>query len=442
MVDREMMDRVLDEFGSPSEVAREYSGVARTAVGRGLKAFMVLEAVFAVMMGIIGMLLIWQQVENSSRGWYDSFGFIWGTFWLLLMSVTLAAIWLQSRKAERIPELGPFTLVVLLGFGLLGLCILATFRWQVYWIFGIEDMGQQNLLLAALTVTFVTVAFWGAVQLWRFTRELRNRERDGLIPRRKRFSRGSKRFIAITSILLVSVFVSGNLNWLYYPIPSDMPSKGDERVIRSENIGGPYNATIQKTDYFDGEMWQDTNKIIYNVSGEHFDGWFGLETVKAMDWMKNNTPGNATIVAWWDHGISIRGYTGRNCTIYYPSKNLIHTVWDPTTIKGWEPQEKVRRTADVYMAENGTELLARMDAVGARYIFLTWRYSSSIAYAIIQGAGADPDRYLDTDFTRTQGRYLPSEAGEKLFLFKIWKGDFEGARIVYQDIDNLVVAVD
>lgn len=441
-VDGARMDRVLDDFGSPSEVAREYSGVASVAMGPGLRIFMLLEVAFAIIMGAIGVMLIKDVYDWNARGWgFDPFGVIWGSFWIVLMGVTLASTGLQFRKKAAVPELGPFTLLTLLAFGLSGLVILAFNRWQIGWIFGVEDKYHQDVLLAGLTVTLIVLALCGAWLIWSFTRRIRSKERQKLLPDRARFSRGSKLFITIASLLLVAIFVAGNYTWLYNPYSNERPARGEERFIMSDAIGGPYNATIKKIDYFDGAQWWDGNKIVYNVGGKEVEGWFGLETVKAMDWIKDSTPENATVVAWWDHGISIRGYTGRNCTIYYPSEELLHTVGDPSSIKEFEPQEKVRSTAEVYMAENGTQLQARMAAVGAQYIFVTWRYSSEIAYALMQGAGRNVDDYLDSDLSRTQGRYLPTPAGERLFLFKIWKGDFEGAHVVYRDIDNLVVAV-
>ncbi|MBM4249466.1 MAG: hypothetical protein FJ149_08565 [Euryarchaeota archaeon] len=442
-VDGGMVDNVLDAFGSPSEVAREYTGVARVVPGRALKAFMAMEAIFAVVLGGAGAKLLWEEWDNTSRGWgTDPAGVIWGAFWLVLMGTMLASLWLQSRKRERVLELGPFTLITLLAFGLCGLVILSDFRWQLAWYFGVDDQYIQDLLLAALTVTMIVMALAGTWLIWRFARAMRSSERQTLLPARGRFSRGGKLFIAVSSVLLISIFVAGNHTWLYNPYSLDRPEKGDERFIMSQPIGGPYNATVQKVDYFDGESWVSANKIIYTVDGKEVEGWFGLDPVKAMDWMRDNTPENATIVAWWDQSICIRGYTGRNCTIYYPSDNLMHTVWDPSTVKGREPYEKVRLTALVYMAENASQLRAATETVGAHYIYVNWQYSSGIAYALLQGAGKDVSRYLDTNLMNTQGRYLPTPAGENLFLFKVWKGDFEGARIVYRDIDNLVVEVD
>ena len=441
--DSGMMDQVLDDFGSPSDIAKEYSGVAKMAMGRGLKTFMALEAIFAVILGMFGAELYREEIVMSVQGWgVDPAGIIWGTFWLVLMGTMLASVWLQFKRRERVPELGPFTLISLLAFGLCGLTILSVFRWQFTWYFGVEDQYTQDILLAAMTIMLIAVALWGSMLIWRYTRAVRSRERQEFLPERGRFSMESKRFIAIASILLVSLFVAGNYTWFFNPYSFEKPAKGDEHFIMSWDIGGPYNATVQKVDHFDGESWYDANRIIYEMDGKKVESWFDLDIVQAMDWIKDNTPETTTIVAWWDHGISIRGYTGRNCTIYYPSKNLIHTVWDPSTIKGWEPYENVRRTAEVYMAKNGTQLKAAMETVGAHYIYVSWRYSSGIAYALLQGAGEDVSRYLDTNLMNTQGRCLPTPAGEKLFLFKVWKGDFEGARIVYRDIDNLVVEVE
>jgi len=442
MVDGAMMDRALDEFGSPSEVAKEYAGVAKVALGWDLKLFMLLQAVFAGAMGIIGAMPIWDNQQMIEAG-YEIVpnGIIWGCFWISLTTFTLVSLGIQYKKRELIPVLGPFTSLALFASGLWGIMTISIYRWQVDWIFGLEDYYQQEALLVILTLTLVLAFIWGFTRLLKFTRKLRATESGELVPGRRRFSRKSKIFKMIASIVLMALFVSGSYSAYVYPNPPFFPQKGKEELITSEYIGGPYNATLQKIDYFDGGQWWDGNRIVYNVSGKEVKGWFGLETVKAMDWIKDNTPENATIVAWWDHGISIRGYTGRNCTIYYPSKNLVNTVYDPSTIEGWEPKEKVRQTAEIYMAENGAQLKAGMDVVGAHYIFITWRYSSSIAFALLQGAGKDESRYLDKNVMNTQGRYLPTAAGESLFLFKIWKSGFEGANIVYRDIDNLVVEV-
>ena len=437
-----MMDRVLEDFGSPSEVAGEYSGVARAAIGRDLLLFMLLQAVFAGAVGIIGALLIKDDLDIMAKGW-EIFpdGIIWGTFWIMILAFTLVSLGLQYRKRELVPELGPFTALTLLAAGLWGISTISLYRWQVAWIFGVEDYFQQNILLVVLALTLILATIWGVGRILKFIRKLRAGESGELVPGRRRFTRKSKVFIGAACIVLISLFIAGNYSTFFYPYTSGMPKAGDEYLIMSEDIGGPYNARLDLYDYYTGDCWQDAPKIVYNVSGKEVRAWFDLQTRPALDWIKNNTPENATIVAWWDHGNSIRGYTGRNCTIYYPSKNLLNTVGDPSSIKELEPAAKVRLTAEIYTAGNATELKDKMEQAGASYIFIAWRYSSSIAYALLQGAGKSEARYLDQDLARTHGRFLPSTEGESLFLFKAWKDGFEGTNVVYKDINTMIVEV-
>jgi asparagine N-glycosylation enzyme membrane subunit Stt3 len=185
---------------------------------------------------------------------------------------------------------------------------------------------------------------------------------------------------------------------------------------------------------------EDFYKIAYTFNGTRINGSFLLEMRPALDWIKSNTSANDTVVSWWDYGHAIRGYAGRDSAIYMASKNLVNSVADRNKEgRPWESEQKVKAVSDILLAPNDTQLKQGMESFGARYILTTARDSSGIAYAIIQGAGKDPDDYIRT----VDGAAVPKDSARDMFLFKIWSGgEFPGTRIVYKDINTIIVEIE
>ena len=79
-----------------------------------------------------------------------------------------------------------------------------------------------------------------------------------------------------------------------------------------------------------------------------------------------------------------------------------------------------------------------MEVFGARYILTTQQDSSGIAYAILEGAGLDPDDYLRD----VGGVSVPRDSATGMLLFKVWAGgEFNGTKVVYRDIKIVVLEI-
>lgn len=150
-------------------------------------------------------------------------------------------------------------------------------------------------------------------------------------------------------------------------------------VVSEEKIGGKYDASIltMRKEY-NGNV-QNFKQIEYIKNGKTIREEFGLpEIVKSLDWIKLNTPENATVVGWWDYGHSIRGYTGRDVVVDYASRDLLGTIamykyMTPEQQKEFEskltPHEKIKDVSKILTTTDSQEAIKIMKSFNASYLF-------------------------------------------------------------------------
>lgn len=434
----EMVRDVLEGFGSPSELAKEYAKVARAGPGRVMTLLSLFEAFWALFIFIPGAFLL---VDGIIFWWpgdlFISYGQVMlGVFFVAGCASLFVLIWLQLRDPTVRQQIGPFAIILTLALGMAGLSTVNIDR--DYLLPGLPGSAAGNML-TILTLVLLLGSMWGLGSL------IANRKKDSSaaaeeqsLAKARRFPSKSKNIISTTTVVLVALFIIANgLLMSGGGLGEGRPREGDQSHLNSEYIGGPYNASIEHWQSFTGEYWADFYKIAYTFNGTRINGSIQLEMRPALDWIKSNTSSNATVVSWWDYGHAIRGYTGRDSAIYMASKNLLDTMADRNKEgRPWEPEEKVRAVCDILLAENETRLRSEMEAFGARYILTTQRDASSIAYAILRGAGKNPDDYLRT----SEGIYLPKDNAQDMLLFKLWSaGAFNGTKVVYKDINTMIV---
>lgn len=432
------VDRVLEDFGSPEEVARGYAGVAAPAPGPGVRLFFLFLAAWSVVLGIVGLLIIQDYLDALQAGrepWASQL--LMGIFWIVLMATLLGLVGLQLRRQALVPRLGPFTALAFMLPTLYGISSLAWYD-DISWLLPMVPGEWRTPVVVAIGLAVVVPTVAGLWLLAGLSGRERAREGrlENIVPAGR--PRPERRWMALATLAILSMFVLANGTWLYHEatVPAG-PDEGARRFIGSEPLGGPYDASIEHWTVFYNDNWWDDYRIAYTINGTRINGSILLEMRPALDWIKSNTSGNDTVVSWWDYGHAVRGYTGRDGAIYMASKNLVDTIADRNEEgRPWEPEERVRAVSNILLAQNETQLRQGMAAFGARYILTTQRDSSSIAYAIVRGAGKNPDDYLGS----SEGIYYPKENARDMFLFKTWAGgDFDGTTVVYKDINTMIV---
>lgn len=430
--DMRAVENALADFGPPARVAAEYAKVAKTGLTRGLKLLLVFECFWVGLMAVVGLGL----VANAVQFYYYGAGLdylgqpVLGMFWVASSISIIYLVILQWRRTAMIPGLGPFAAVATL---VLGIGALFYLGWDADLYMPGAPPFAVNWTVVLLLVILVIGSFRGLGMLLTINRRDAVAGRtEEQAPGRKSVPRSrSRRTIGGTIALLVSLFVLANAFG-----SMRTHQEGEKVFLAREQVAGPYNASIERWQYYSDGSWSDFYKIVYNYNGSRLEGAFDPSVRPALDWIKTNTSANATILTWWDYGHMIRGYTGRSSVIYYPSQNLINTVADKNSVKQFEPEERVKEVAETLISVDPELMRRHMQNLGAGYVLTAAKDATDISWAIFEGAGLNPHSYL----TDSDGRQTPNEKSRDMFIFRIWSdGGFNGTVVDYADICSKVV---
>ncbi|MDY6771655.1 MAG: hypothetical protein SV186_06930 [Candidatus Nanohaloarchaea archaeon] len=174
--------------------------------------------------------------------------------------------------------------------------------------------------------------------------------------------------IGVVAILLVAPKVKVDVS------SGDGPSV---TVLETRTVNGTTIRMIKRT----GENYPDDGirypQIVYNWSGRQYVGPFIREVKPALDWLRVNSPANATVAAWWDYGPAIRGYANRSVVAFTPSAWAYrYTVSDSSG--GWNTSRgelanasKIRDLARLFVSNSSQEVVDTMQQYGVDYLILT-----------------------------------------------------------------------
>lgn len=188
-----------------------------------------------------------------------------------------------------------------------------------------------------------------------------------------------------------------------------------------ENVGGKYNATIS--------LWEDYGELEYtDEGGKHSGMYFMVEMRNALDWIKGNTPENATFLCWWDYGHMIKGYAERNVVVRNPSEETIECVADPGSITEFDPHERVLDVAKAFSTSNSTEMLQIMEKYNVTHIVVCtddllksfWMYKF---------AGLEPTDYL----VPQDSSHEFTDAGMQTMIARLLENRDTGFTLIYED---------
>ncbi len=430
---------VIDELGPPSDVVVEYLKVLPKKLGAGLKLFLLLQMIIGIMAVIISVDQFHSSYVIGTGEHYDGtylLSMVFVGITLLFMGVaTMGLVIVQFRTPKNINHygVGSVMLSVILAAGIL--LVMARFTlWRH------TDMsGDDELFYAYFTPLFMllmVVYIWGL----RASEELKRRfileEYDNSdFASKKKKSRKVMATVVIVSLILITVVTAG-----MYSYSSEITRK--EILVNTEEIGGIYKTRIEyRNNYHDGR-WMDKYEIFYDMDGEEQQGVFMPEMRGGLNWIRDNTKWNDTILCWWDYGHSVRGYTERNAVVDSPSRSLENTIYDSSTIRRWEDEERIRDVAKGLVATDVNDTLDIMQRYGSEFLITTQRDSWGITYALFHAAGLDSDEYLEPPTGGIPTPTTPTEKGRETLIYRIWAGDeIEGLELMYSDINVRVYGV-
>jgi hypothetical protein len=432
-----IFSEVLEELGPPEEVAIDYLKILPKRPSKGLRAFLGMQFVI----GLIAMLLGFNEFflagdMFSSLGKMDTYVVVMvlvGIVFLAIGIVTMALVALQFRRPGLIVHYhsGTVLLSITLAAG-----ILFVMLGYLVWRFLDKNMNYEQVTAVAmpifLGITFVCI--FGLRASEEFQRRIALEEIDNNLFEKKR-SASRNAMIAIVAVSMILVSGAGAALFTYN---EEAPRTSE--LVSTEHVGGKYDASIEHWRTYNPQMgvYYGDDKVVYTVNGTRHEGSLSPDIRDALDWIKNSTEADSTIMCWWDYGHAIRALGERNTVIANPSQNLKDTIADPSQTKEWDDQATVEKVAKAFSADNVSTTLSIMNGTGAKYLLTSSRDSLDIAYVFYKASGLDVDTYLKNE--QEKNPYMtplpaePTAKGRQTTLFSIWLDQgLPGLKLVYSD---------
>ncbi|UCE75263.1 MAG: hypothetical protein JSV56_06060 [Methanomassiliicoccales archaeon] len=436
-VDEKILENVIENLGEPHDVASEYIKTLPKRPDRGIKAFLFIQLSVGIFSMLIGIDLLyfgvsWYQktMSPTNRMLYTGDALFCALF-LATGLIIFMMIILQFRRPSLIRDYGSFSVIISLVAGIGGLTTSLEFvLWDLF-----EKGFHETAFYAIISPVIILLVLGyllGLGHMMKFQKllaaeKIEEEKLTGRIEKR------TKVMAASVAILVILFSISGIFMYTY----SDRVDT-DSELLDTEYIGGEYDATIERWgNYVDGRLYENY-KIVYYMNKTQVDGVFDPKDRPTLNWLKDNTPENATIMSWWDYGHMIRAYANREPVIDYPSSAILNTVAEVAVEgKSWDkplcPEETVKDVALAFTTDDSNFTKQMMQKYNASYILTFSRDAAGIAYAFFTAAEKDPANYMDMITNQ------PSEDGEKAFLFKVWSGkQVDGFELVYSDIISRV----
>ncbi|MGA1848119.1 MAG: HAAS signaling domain-containing protein [Thermoplasmatota archaeon] len=421
--DDDIYREIISGMGDPREVVKPYLREMPVKLPISVKAFLAfqfLTALAAFLVFVEGMdTLLWALDQTP-----DDTGFILtqvasNTFFLLISLLLMGLVIMQWKRPVKIPLLGSFS--VLVSVSVMISIIFVMLRVIVWNHWGVE-YGENTYypLAGAVMVGLLVIYILGLQQIGSFQRRIDISEEDTLSSLRSR--KRTRTFVYLVSSVFVILLILVAMGQSVY---SEDYYESHE-LVQTQDIGGPNDARLELWEHHDENGWYETRKIVYHVEGEEIGGAFFPEMQRSLEWIRDGTENSSRIMAWWDYGHSIRGYTGRDVVLDAPIWSMSYTVADPDSVQEWEVDEN--RFVNVARALVTTELNFTseiMELYDAEYILTNYRDAAGINYALIQAA-YQPDPLSS---------YWPT-LDENSFLYRVWNGgEIEGFEVVYSDLE-------
>jgi len=250
----------------------------------------------------------------------------------------------------------------------------------------------------------------------------------GLLKQNERRGKMGRKWKALL-IAVIIVAISGSV-FIYQHL-----KKGDQvqEVDHIEDLGGKYNASItvyKGSSSLAGRTYH-YGEINYLKDGKNHSGYYSPEYKDAFDWMRLNTPENATILCWWDYGHMVVGYAERKTVVANPSPQTLYMVANSSLVKEFSNHEMLVDVADSFTTSDPNRTISIMERYGADYILVTDSEKVKAPW-IFNVSGLDSRQYLTpSEFTEED---FTGDGKTTMIYRLLFKVEVPGSlQLVYED---------
>jgi asparagine N-glycosylation enzyme membrane subunit Stt3 len=174
-----------------------------------------------------------------------------------------------------------------------------------------------------------------------------------------------------------------------------------------EYVGGKYQCRIEITGQ--DPRGFEVGKIFYVKDGVEHRGYWGENMRNTLDWIRNNTPGNAVFLNWWDYGHMIVGYAERESVNKNPSQQALISVIDPSDFPELDNHTIIVDVDKALTTADENETLAAMSKYNATYILVAAEDGKGKAGWLFNFAGLNYSAYFNYSWQPTN---LPFDANQ------------------------------
>jgi asparagine N-glycosylation enzyme membrane subunit Stt3 len=166
-----------------------------------------------------------------------------------------------------------------------------------------------------------------------------------------------------------------------------------------EYVGGKYQCRIEITGQ--DPRGFEVGKIFYVKDGVEHRGYWGENMRNTLDWIRNNTLGDAVFLNWWDYGHMIVGYAERESVSKNPSEEALISVSDPSDFPELDNHTIIVDVAKALTTADENETLATMSKYNATYILVAAEDGKGKAGWLFNFAGPNYSAYYNYSWQPT-----------------------------------------
>jgi hypothetical protein len=171
--------------------------------------------------------------------------------------------------------------------------------------------------------------------------------------------------------------------------------------------------------------------------GTHSEMYFDVEMRSVLDWIRENTPENATFLCWWDYGHMLKGYAERNSVVKNPSKETTWMVVDPSSITEFDSHDRIVDVA-IALATNDTDEMSQIvEKYGVTYVLVSVDDLLK-AHTFFGVVGLEWTDYLESQ----DSSFEFTDAGKQTMIARLLENRDTGFTLVYEDQEITIYSTD
>lgn len=209
-------------------------------------------------------------------------------------------------------------------------------------------------------------------------------------------------------------------------------SNKGEKVIQREKISDSAELVLLRGTL--GNRTYTRQEIRYSLDGREYSNYFVPDLRNALEWIRDNTSQDATILSWWDYGHMIRGFSGRKTIIFSPSEEILYTLanskWDTSAQGEFSTQSSIKDVIVALITDEPDVAASVMRAYDAQYVLVA-RKDHAIVFTLLVILDINPEEFFDN--------YEPKENAKEFMIYRMINEEkIENFRLAYSD-DSCVI---